>query len=78
MKITVTSSEETTNFNRRDVRLWYGRTECGVPIVAFISAISCPEPAHVEAFNAEKQQGHADPPEGASTVFDLSRGAMMR
>ncbi len=78
MKITIRSSEETTQLNGHDVRLWYGETEGGVPILAFVSAISCPDAAHVAAFETEKTRGHTDPPEGAPTVFDLEHGAMMR
>lgn len=78
MKITLASSETTTNLNGHPVRLWYGQTEGGIPIMAFVSAVSCPKAEHVAAFDDEKRRGHTDPPVGAPTVFDLERGAMMR
>ena len=43
MKMTITSTEKTTEVNGVPARIWVGETERGVPVTAFITRVAVPE-----------------------------------
>jgi hypothetical protein len=78
MKITIESTTKTVKIGEVDCRVWEGKTEQGVRLVAFISGIMARKGEDVSLFESERKQLRAPSGEAAGLPDRLSPPAPQR
>jgi hypothetical protein len=69
VKITIESTTKIVELNRVPARIWEGKTESGISVIAYVTRIACPKDADQSQFQRELQE--QAPPSAEAAAIPL-------